>query len=596
MTQRMLSAASPARGWLCAFASWVAGAATLALAISGIAPDALAQTPPPPVLQAPPPLAPPSRPPEPGTITTPAGPAAPGAPPGAESVTFTPVDIQVEGNTVYPQSELDALVRPLIGRKIPASEVFKLAETIQRKYRDDGYFLATVTVPPQRVADGRVRLVVTEGYISSVGVEGDVGPVSQKAKDFLDNLVGKKPVNISDLERYLLLTEDLPGIKVKAVMRPGREPGSSELIAQLTREWWDLFNQTDNRGSSFTGPVQSLFTGGINSFTSIGERIELSYFTTLDRENNFLQGAYRGHIGSEGFRFRLYGGYGRLRPGPPISETGYFGQVTIAGLQLYHPLIRSRRLNVSLNGSFDYYRSIVDVTGGIRLSEVDLRSVRAGIDASYRDPFNGVTYGTVRVSKGISVLGASRAGDQLLPRQGSDPNYFKISGEISRLQGLYADEDFTLNLFVTGAGQFSNDVLPPSEKFFLGGDRFGRGYYAGQVTGDRAIAASIELQLSFALPYGDVQPSSSPVSVAGRVRGLPLQLYAFYDYGKAWNLATFETQAIVARSFGFGVRANVGDTLTVEAEALRRLDLDVDGAAAPRLKPWGAYFRATTRF
>lgn len=595
MTQRM-----PLPGGRCLGRGWASVCLTLTLvafALAGPMKGGLAQAPAaPPVLQAPPQLTPPPRPPEPGTISAPAGPAAPGAPPGAESVTLTPVEIEIDGNTVYRRGEIDALVRPLIGRQIPASEIFKLAEAIQRKYRDDGYFLATVTVPAQRVADGRVKLLVTEGYISNVLVEGDAGPVSEQAKSFLDNLVGKKPINIGDLERYLLLTEDLPGIKVKAVMRPGREPGSSELIAQLTREWWDLFNQTDNRGASFTGPTQNLFSVGLNSFTSIGERLELTYFTTFSGENNFVQGAYSGHVGPEGTRFRLYGGYGRVRPGDPISQTGYDGQVTIAGLQIYHPIIRSRRLNVSANASFDYYRSIVDVTGGVRLNEIDLRSVRAGIDASYRDPFNGVTYGNVRLSKGIDILGASKAGDFLLPRQGAIPSYFKVNGEVSRLQGLYSDEDFSLNLFVSAAGQYTNDVLPPSEKFFLGGERFGRGYYAGQVTGDRAIAASVELQLSFAIPYNDVQPSSAPSSVAGRVRGLPLQLYAFYDYGKAWNLQSFETRTIVARSFGFGVRANVGDTLTVEAEAVRRLDRDVDGAQAPRIAPWGAFFRATTRF
>jgi len=571
-------------------------ATALALAATGVLRDTLAQTPQPPVLQAPPQLAPPTRPPEPGTISAPSGPAAPGAPPGAESVTLTPVDIQVEGNTVYSRADLDTLVRPLIGRQIPASEIFKLAEAIQRKYRDDGYFLATVSVPAQRVADGRLRVVVTEGYISNVLIEGDVGPVSEKAKEYLDNVVGKKPINISDLERYLLLTQDLPGVKVKAVMRPGREPGSSELIAQLTREWWDLFNQTDNRGASFTGEQHNLISAGFNSFTSIGDRIELSYFTTFNSENNFVQAAYSGHIGPEGTRFRLYGGFGRVKPGDPISQTGYLGQVAIAGLQAFHPIIRSRRLNISVSGSFDYYHSVVDVSGGVRLSSIDLRSLRAGVDASYRDPFNGVTYGSARLSKGISVLGASKAGEQQLPRQGAEPSYFKVNGDVSRLQGLYSDEDFTLNLFVSGAAQFTNNMLPPSEKYFIGGERLGRGYYAGQVTGDRAIAASIELQLSFAVPFSDVQPSSAPSSVAGRARGLPLQLYAFYDYGKAWNLATFETQVIVARSYGFGVRANVGDTLTVEAEAVRRLDLNVDGATAPRLKPWGAYFRATTRF
>jgi hemolysin activation/secretion protein len=49
------------------------------------------------------------------------------------------------------------------------------------------------------------------------------------------------------------------------------------------------------------------------------------------------------------------------------------------------------------------------------------------------------------------------------------------------------------------AGQWTNDILPQAEKFYLGGNRLGRGYYAGQVTGDRAWAVSMELQYNIAL-------------------------------------------------------------------------------------------------
>ena len=41
------------------------------------------------------------------------------------------------------------------------------------------------------------------------------------------------------------------------------------------------------------------------------------------------------------------------------------------------------------------------------------------------------------------------------------------------------------------AGQWSGNVLPPAEQFYLGGARFTRGYYAGQVPGDKALAATL---------------------------------------------------------------------------------------------------------
>ena len=39
-------------------------------------------------------------------------------------------------------------------------------------------------------------------------------------------------------------------------------------------------------------------------------------------------------------------------------------------------------------------------------------------------------------------------------------------------------------------GQWSPNILPPAEQFYLGGARFTRGYYAGQVPGDKALAAT----------------------------------------------------------------------------------------------------------
>ncbi len=555
-------------------------------ALSQVAP---LQTPPQP-LQRPAPALP-----EPGVIPGPATPGSTTAPAGAERIPVSPTAITVEGNTVYAPDDLAPLIRPLIGKTVTAADIFQLAGAIQRKYRDDGYFLATVVVPPQRVTDGRIRLRAYEGSIVSVVVEGDVGPVIEQARAYLSKIGrGGQAVNLRDIERYLLLTEDIPGIKTKAVLRPGQQPGEAELVVELTRKWWDAYYALDNRGSRFTGPLQSFALGGLNAFTPWGERLEAMQFTTFSRESNYIQVNGSFLVGSEGTRLRAWLAKGFVNPSGPVAAVGYAGDLTLFGFGAVHPIIRSRQTNLSVNGGFEYYRSLVDTNVG-RLNDTHLRILRLGFDGNYRDELDGFNIASVRFSKGLGFLGASAANDPLMARAGSDPAFFKIQAEFARRQAIWSDNNVALGVLGSLSGQMTGDILPASEKFFLGGDRFGRGYFYGQVSGDRGIAASLELQLNVLVPPGGVG-WSTPASDLDMSRALPLQFYAYFDYGRVWNLLSSEVPAIAARSVGVGVRASLLEHLTIEVEASHRLDLRVDGAAATPLDPWAAYFKVTARF
>ena len=86
-------------------------------------------------------------------------------------------------------------------------------------------------------------------------------------------------------------------------------------------------------------------------------------------------------------------------------------------------------------------------------------------------------------------------------------------------------ETATVNLFGLVAGQISNSVLPPAEKFFLGGIRYNRGFYAGEVTGDNALTASVELQLNMTVP----------LDWMGQTTGMSTQFYLFRDWGQTWE-------------------------------------------------------------
>jgi hemolysin activation/secretion protein len=139
-------------------------------------------------------------------------------------------------------------------------------------------------------------------------------------------------------------------------------------------------------------------------------------------------------------------------------------------------------------------------------------------------------------------------------------------------------------------GQWTNAVLPPAEQFYLGGSRFTRGYYSGQVPGDKALAATVELQLNtgFNAPFlrddGDV----------------PTQLYVFYDWGETWqNQAT--DLAVRVASAGGGARVQLTSNLEMDVEGLARLNLypTTAGRTSPTVSPLhdlGLYWRVLGHF
>ena len=102
-------------------------------------------------------------------------------------------------------------------------------------------------------------------------------------------------------------------------------------------------------------------------------------------------------------------------------------------------------------------------------------------------------------------------------------------------------------------------ILPPEEKFYLGGPNFTRGYYYGEVTGDRALEGKVEAQLVTLLPsvpYTKIVPQAT--------------FYGFYDWGETWEQQRTDLGHVL-RSLGGGVRMTLGDHAEVDLEGVSRL-------------------------
>jgi hemolysin activation/secretion protein len=514
---------------------------------------------------------------------------APGAPevPAGPPVTIQAVDVQ--GATAYKPGELEPYYSGIIGKSVPLGQVSTVLQQIQGRYRNDGYVLTVVrgTVEP---VDGRstLRIRVVEGFISDVKIDGDIGPAGVLVYNFLNKLTSIRPVNIADIERALLLAQDVPGVSVRAVLRPGTgEVGAVELVGQVGRKPFGGYVQYDNRGAPFAGPHELLVGAQANSFTSAGERTEIIlYDTPFNKQQMFGQVDVEGFVGASGLKLRAYAGYGPSEPGRPLSQLGFRSRLTLAGVSAAYPIIRTRPLSLSVSLAFDVSRAEISEdpsgTGDRQKASLDeLRMVRLGETLDFQDQTFGtglVSANTVAltVSEGLSALGASTVGD----RPGTRIDFFKATGELTRVQNLFGFNGGLVALKLSGGGQYSGDILPSNEKYFLGGTKFGRGYFSGEITGDRALGATAELQLNTA--------TSWPVT-------LGLQPYLFYDKGWAWNLAQGDLNEHVT-SVGVGVRINLAQQISLELEGDRRLNRRPTGAEVSPLSPYAGFVTLIARF
>ncbi len=530
-----------------------------------------------------------------------AGPPAPSvAPTGAaasvdgETMPDVRLDLRgatIEGMTIYPPETFADTLAGLVGAAVPLARVDAARLAVLARYRDDGYTLTAVTATVE--GDGHVRLRVTEGRIAAVRLDGDIGPAGVQVLRFLSRLTGLPVIDSPTLERALLLASDVPGVNLRAILRPSAdEPGALTLVAQVSRSAVGGQLTGDNRAFANVGPQQALAVLDLNSFTEFGERTQLQIYRTLNGAQIFGNAALETFIGGSGVRIRLYGGNGVSTPTGSFRTIDYVGRTGLFGAELSYPLIRSRRQTASVVGVFDVIESTVDEYGQ-QSSADSLRVARLGGDYALADQWLGEARGavnvlTVRLSQGLTVLGATRRDATLASRAGQQPAFHKVTLDLSRTQTLFQPWDgASVGLLGVAAGQYSGDVLPAAEKYFLGGNRLARGFYYGQVTGDRAVAATIEVQLN---TVGEYALWGGPTEVSA-------QFYGFYDWAETWETLG-QDRGRRLRSAGMGLRVIPTPRLEIDLEAVQRLTRYPTGGG-PGIVPLPGtafYWRVVSRF
>ena len=497
------------------------------------------------------------------------------APAGAEKITLTISRVVITGATVYSDADLAPLYADLMGADVSLAAVYDLARRITAKYGAAGYVLSRAIVPPQNF--GRhgavVRIQVVEGYVDQV-----IWPVEKLTRyrdfftDYSARITADRPANVRTLERYLLLANDLPGLKFSTTLKPSpTHPNASILIVEVKEKAIDAIARIDNRGTRARGPWEFLGSATVNNIFGAHEAFTITYAGTFQLEElQYVQANYRQVLNSEGLTFLANASYGAGRPGTDLLRSfDYRTRSAIAEAGLAYPVIRTRELNLTLSG----LGFLTDDRGdqlGLPFTHDKLRGFRLKADADWADSFLGINQVNVTFSHGIEGLGSSRSGDPNAPlppvgvavpsTNAGRVDFSKIEATFSRLQPLLPN----FSAFVAAYGQYAFDPLLVSEQCGYGGRFFGRAYDPSQLLGDSCWAVLGELRYDIMTPWK---------------RLTRLQTYAFADHGEVHNIlpAPGTPLSQSGTSVGAGVRAAWEDTYTADLSVAKAVEGPRDG-------------------
>jgi len=476
------------------------------------------------------------------------------APAGAEKLNFTLHTVDIEGVTRYSPEQLLPLYEKLLGTSITVAQAFQVANQIELRYRGDGYVTTRVIVPEQTIEGGRFRIVVVEGFISDVTYDGNIGPARAAVEKLVNRLRGMRPVSVAEIERQLLLANDLPGLAVRATLEPSpTETGGSILVVRSERKLVDASLGVDNRNSPYLGSGELVGSVSLNSIGGRADRLTVSgRINNPFSRSKSVNAGYDMLLNDSGTTLGLNAAYANSLPGRELKDLDVESDVYAYTATVTHPLIRSRLQNLRLMGQFEARDVSTDILQ-TAFTRDRLRIARLGLSYDRTDSWNGITAVRGTLHQGLHGLGATKNGAPLASRANGRSDFFKVTAEITRLQQISEN----ISLVAALAGQYSPHKLLASEEFALGGGSFGRGYDYGEMSADKGIAALLEVR--YALPNSFLPHGS--------------HLYGFIDGGKLWTHKDApELERASLSSFGAGMRANLSKNLFATVEIAKPIN------------------------
>jgi hemolysin activation/secretion protein len=486
--------------------------------------------------------------------------------------TFVLRGVEIDGNTVIGDTELQAVIKNYLDRPISTTQLQELRRALTMVYIDAGYINSGAVLPDQQVKNGIVRMRIVEGELSEIEIEDNKTISASYFTERIKLSVGP-PLNVNELqERMQIMLEDPRIERINSTLEPGDQPGESKLAVDVTEGKKASMQFTlDNNRSPTVGQIQGGLHVQLQNFTSAAERLLLDWWQTdgLTDLNARLEVPVSPR---DTVMFARIQWSTADVVEPPGSEIDVESESQDFELGISHPFYRGVGKTFSASVSLNPRRSQTFLLGrgfafspGVEPDGVSrVTPLRIGLNWLDLSRLQVIAARSV-FSIGLPILNATENPGNL-----PDGNYFAWLGQA---QWVRRWTDGGVNTVFRADMQLTPNSLLPLEKFTVGGPLSVRGYRTNQMVRDSGYSASAEVRIPiFKAPIPGVSQGFADGTV---------ELAPFFDLGGGWETNGPTPDPTFISSVGAGLRWNISRGVfgsLYYAEALNNVPQDQSGS------------------
>lgn len=472
---------------------------------------------------------------------------------------ITAEGLQVAGIPLLETAEFRALASPYLGRPLSLRGLNQLTRATVLYLRRHDRPVVDVLVPEQAVATGTVQILVIEGRLGEVRVEGNQWFTPAQIAGAVRARPGQVIVGGPLLADLVWINQN-PFRQVDLVFSRGAQPGETDLVLR-TRDRLPLrvYTGYEDSGNALTGYDRVL--AGVNWGNAFGRDEQLNYQLSASPDFRKLvahSGSYVMPLPAPRHTLMVFGSYAESRPELAGGLFALSGRSWQLSARYRMPLTARGTWTRLLSAGVDFKRSNNNLSfGGMQVfaQQNDVVQALAAFSTSHTDQ-HGLTSGelTLAFSPGGLTAG-NHASAYQAARSFARPDYAYARLELERVTQLPAG----LTWLARGTAQLASANLLGSEQLGLGGAGSLRGYEEREANGDNGIVLVNELHAAprpLAHSFG-----RSPAN--GR-----LDPYAFLDYGLVASHRRLpgEPGHLTLASAGLGFRYSLGGHLDLRAD------------------------------
>lgn len=411
-------------------------------------------------------------------------------------------NIIIVGNEILNHKEIDKMKDKYIG-KHGGENVLNCLKELENLYLDKGYVTTRVKLDMENsdMPNGKIVFVILHGKIENITINGRNYFLRDKAKIWssLPLTVGDI-INIKDLDQGMDNLNSISSNKAVINVTAGEAIGTSRI---------DIANEKSKR-----------ISGGIG-YNNLGQkytgedrgRIFLTFEDILGMNDSFT-GIYQRKLwrkkngrNNESFfyYYRIPVGYWEFFASRDESEyntrlSGFGSDFDFSGDSLNYNFGLKRVIARNEHGKYTLGAILTTKNTRNYIEDIKLESSSRKLTVLnlnfnvQRKLLGGFFYGNLDYYRGLSIWGADKklddsyAPEVLFSKYTIDLNYYKSFRIKNYDKFLYR-----LTIF----GQYSGDILYPSEKLTIGDDTTVRGFKDNSVMGDKGFYVRNEISYNF---------------------------------------------------------------------------------------------------